>query len=327
MSIRKTFTLSDESVENTYGFTVDHDTLNTDRFIDNPVMLDMHINDNRSVLGRWLNPRFEGTKYIAETDFDLADKNVKTVAGKVERNFIKGASLGIIFDPVNLYVTKEGKVRLKNGEVLEATICPVPSNKKSISLYSTDGVLLSEAEVKSICLSVTTNTKQIENKSPKTMSKINLSALAIVALASVGVTNTEDESAVSKGIEDLNQKLALANAANENLKTANAGFEAKLTAQKESQAKVMLNQAKLAGKITTEEETEMLADAIANPEGTAKLLAKIPAKTNLSGEVIKTENGGNATDPKNIDEFEKMPLAKQLAFKAENPDGYSAFFA
>lgn len=326
MSIRKTFVLSDESVENSYGFTVEHETMKTERFLANPVMLDMHVNDNRAVLGRWLNPRFEGTQFLGETDFDMSDKNVKHVAGKVERDFIKGASLGIIFDPVNLYVTPQGKLRLRNSEVLEATICPVPSNGKSISLYNTKGELLKESEVREMCLSFSKTTQPTIINNNKMSEKINLTAVAIVALASVGVNNAEDVASISKGIEMLNAKLTTANTELQKAKDEKTELEGKVTKQVEANAKAMLSAAKLEGRITAEEETSLLPQAIANYELTAMFVNKMPATKKL-GATITTPAGGDADAPKNIDEFEKLSLAKQLAFKTDNPEGYANLFA
>lgn len=325
MSKKKTFVLNDETKVNSYGFRVLNSGIDLDRFKSNPVMLDQHWNNTRSVIGNWENLRIEGSQLLADENFDMEDEDAKKVAGKVNRGFIKGASIGISYNYEFMERNPDDTYVLTSCELFEASIVAIPSNANAVTLFAQNGVELSADEVK-LSLTKLTQTQNF-NTNPKKMSKINLSAVAVLALAAVGVVNTDDENAVSNGIEQLSQKLSTANTEIATLKTANAGFETQLKVQKELQAKALVTEAKLAGKITAEEEAGYLADATANFELTAKFLAKIPAKTNLSGEVIKTDNGGNATDPKNIDEFEKMPLDKQLAFKAENPDGYSALFA
>lgn len=320
-----TFVLSDENVENSYGFKVRHTGIKMERFKANPVMLDSHWNSNRYVLGRWSNTRFEGTQMKAETDFDYEDKNIEDIIGKVERNFIKGASLGLIFDPTFLAYDANGELWLEQSEQMEASICPVPSNGNSISLYNAKGELLTEKEVKELCLSAQNNNATKINTTDKNqnkMEKIILSATALVALGlAVAPENTSD---LSVAVENLAAKLTKANADLASEKTAKEALQTQLTAQKESQAKIMLSEAKLAGKITAEEETEMLKDAIANPEGTAKLLAKIPAKASLAGMV--SNSGAGEGKVKTMDDFEKLTDEAKLAFKNDSPEAYKALF-
>lgn len=320
-----TFVLSDEIVANSYGFKVRHSGIKMERFNANPVMLDSHWNSNRYVLGRWDGTRFESTQMKAETDFDYEDKNIEDIIGKVERNFIKGASLGLIFDPTFLAYDKDGVLWLEQSELMEASICPVPSNGNSISLYNDKGELLTEKEVKELCLSAQNNNPSkinITDKNKNKMEKIILSATALVALGlAVAPENASD---LSVAVESLAAKLSTANTDLANMKLAKEALEGKLKAQSESRAKTMLSEARLAGKINAEEETEMLNDAIANPDGTAKLLAKIPGKASLTGKLDnKNEVAGEV---KTMDDFEKLSDSAKLAFKNDKPDEYKALF-
>ena len=85
------FILNDETKVNQYGFRVKNLGLRLGRFLDNPVVLDNH--GNEAVIGRWENIQIEGNLLTAEAVFDDKDENAKTIAGKVERGFIKGASI------------------------------------------------------------------------------------------------------------------------------------------------------------------------------------------------------------------------------------------
>ena len=90
---RYTFLLSDEST-NSYGFKVITAGIDTTQFKRNPVMLFMH-DRSTQVIGRWENVRTENDKLYADAVFDEADPEAKKIAGKVERGFIKAASIGI----------------------------------------------------------------------------------------------------------------------------------------------------------------------------------------------------------------------------------------
>ncbi len=326
MSIRKTFVLSDESVENSYGFTILHKGADIEtRFKPNPVMLDLHRNHNRSVLGRWLDPRFKGTQMLGETDFDMDDDDVKPIARKVEKDYIKGASLGIIFDPVHLVLTKEGKLVLEKCTVIEASICPVPSNGNSISLYNTKGELLDETEIRTLCLSAK-KTNPIENKNPKKMSKLTLSALAVAALVGAGVKDTDDENAVSAGIEKLHADLATANADLKALKEDKKRLQDEQAERTEKDAKALLAAAVAEGKITPAEEVSMLPDAIANLSFVTTYLAKVPAKKTLGGTITTPEGGDDKNKERESwtlsDWRDKDPKGLELMFDNE-PEKYA----
>lgn len=106
MSEKKhTFLVSDESV-NSYGFRVQTTGIDTTYFERNPVMFYMH-NRNAQVIGCWENLRKEGENLYADAVFDEADPEAQRIAGKVERGFIKAASIGIhILDQTDDWVTK-----------------------------------------------------------------------------------------------------------------------------------------------------------------------------------------------------------------------------
>jgi len=320
----ETFILNDENKVNSYGFRVRNQDLDLERFKANPVMLAQHTNSIWFVIGRWVNIRIEGSLLLADAEFDLDDEDAKKIAGKVKRGFLKACSLGIIFLKENMQRGADGIWDLMKSEVLEASIVAVPSNGNALKLYAAPGQLLEDSEVKLSISELTQDftTKDNKTQNQKKMEKIILSATALVALGlAVAPENASD---LSVAVESLAAKLNKANADLAAEKTTNETLQSQLTAQKESQAKIMLSEAKLAGKITAEEETEMLKDAIANPEGTAKLLAKIPAKVSLSGKVSNSDAGEGKV--KSMDDFEKLSDEAKLAFKTDNPDEYKALF-
>lgn len=139
-----TFILNDETKANSYGFRIPNRGISLTRFLANPVMLDSHINSNSTVLGKWKNTRASGTNLIAEPEFDLEDAAAKEVESKVRRGFIKGASMGIVFDKTNMQMATDGVWELVKCELLEVSIVAIPSNANAISLFSQSGELISE---------------------------------------------------------------------------------------------------------------------------------------------------------------------------------------
>lgn len=155
----KKFILNDETVQNSYGFYILTAGIKLDRFKQNPVMLSDHKNENDFVIGKWDNHEVTKTQLLAIPDFYPDSEKAKDIAGKVNGGYLKGASMGIIFDPSKL-VIQGGKTVLLECELFEASIVPVPSNKNSVCLYNSEGEQLKEEEIKSLCLSVVTKTKK-----------------------------------------------------------------------------------------------------------------------------------------------------------------------
>jgi HK97 family phage prohead protease len=309
------FVFNNETEVNSYGFRIPNKGIDLKRFKANPIMLDQHYNSTRAVLGKWVNIKTEGVELSGDSEFDSEDADAAKIEGKVNRGYIKGASMGVTFNRDNMKLNPDGTWELTKCELYEVSIVAVPSNRSSLTLFAESGEILTEDDVKlSISELQADLSKKDTNIKIEQMDKIILSAVALTAL---GLTVApENSNELNTAIEGLQAKLAA------ELNAHNA-TKAKLTALNEGQAKLMLSEAKLAGKITAEEETEMLPDAIANPAGTAKLLAKIPAKISLSK---KVDNSTDDSDVKTMDDFEKLSDEAKLAFKTDSPDAYKALF-
>jgi len=137
-----TFLLSDESL-NSYGFWVKTSGIDLKQFKKNPVMLYNHDHYGVLPIGKWTNIRVEDNKLMADAEFDAEDEFAQKIAKKVEKNYIKGVSVG--FDPKKL---SEQKADLKSGqtrptithsELLEASITPFPSNRNALKLKQANG--------------------------------------------------------------------------------------------------------------------------------------------------------------------------------------------
>ncbi len=129
----KTFVLCDSSSINSQGFRIRLEGMKLDRFRVNPVMLYQH--DKYNVIGKWENIRIEDGKLLADAKFDSEDELARQVEGKVERGFLKGCSVGIIINDMKLV----GEVYEATAtELMEASICSVPSDAGAVRLMDAD---------------------------------------------------------------------------------------------------------------------------------------------------------------------------------------------
>ncbi|MCB0822973.1 MAG: hypothetical protein KDC09_09770 [Bacteroidales bacterium] len=147
----KEFVISDES-RNSFGFKILTSGIMLEKFIRNPVMFYNH--DRQSgVIGRWENIHIKNKKLLATPVFDEADELGKKIAQKVESGFIRAASIGIEI----LNIDEMGKTVL-SCELIECSICDVPSNENALMLYQ-DGEQVSDQKVYA-------NLNLIKNKIP-----------------------------------------------------------------------------------------------------------------------------------------------------------------
>lgn len=165
----KRFVLNDDTVKNSYGFRVLTAGIKTDTFLKNPICLRDHKNDTDNVIGTWRDLKREGGKLTADVVFDTDNEVADKVARKVEKGLIKGCSMGIRFDYIDME-KRGGEQVLTSCELYEASIVPVPANANAIALYDAQGKPLSEAQIKEFVL---TFKKSGNYKNINTMKKLN----------------------------------------------------------------------------------------------------------------------------------------------------------
>ena len=131
MSKDKRFVLSDGSTVNSKGYRIDINGLDMKRFMSNPIMLYEH--NSERVIGRWTDIKKEEQRLTAVPEFDTEDSEVLSIAGKVERGFLNGASIGIIvLDIQNI----AGTDVVTKSELYEASIVAVPADAGAVRLYN-----------------------------------------------------------------------------------------------------------------------------------------------------------------------------------------------
>lgn len=320
MSKKKQFVFNDEKVKNSYGFIIPTHGIALERFKKNPIMLDSHHNSTRSVLGKWENLVADKGLLMGEPLFDSEDENVSLIEGKVERGFITSCSMGITFHRDDLKFI-HGQLVLEKCELYEVSIVAVPSNANSIRLYSAEtGDLLSESEVQEMCLSaIPTTSKEAvpQTKKPENVNmKITLTSLAAIALGFAANELEHEDSVISERIQKLSAE-----------KQASELQLSSLRSEKEAATlEGIKNKVKLAIKANpalAPKEQDFVNLGIANEALLDSTLAALPAKASLAAQVT---GGAASTEVKTVEDFMKLDLEAQLAFKAENPQTYQSLF-
>lgn len=304
---KPTFVLNDENVTNSYGFRVRNEGIALERFRKNPVILNDHWNGTSSVLGKWDNIRIEGSRLLADAEFDMEDDAAKKIAGKVDRGYIKGCSMGITFNREYMKANPDGSYELDKSELMEGSIVAVPANAEAIKLYAVNGQLMDEKEVR---LSLQNFQTEIDKNKP--MEKYNLSANALTAL---GLANADDATAVSTAITALKADL-------DKTKAKLTALEAEAETKAKDQANALVDGAIAAGKLTADLKDSFVQMAIGNYAMAAKVIGAMPAKKSLGAQVANSV----PSEVKTEEDFAKLSFEQQLAFKEGNPEGYKKIF-
>lgn len=299
------FILNDEKVLNSYGFRVRNEGIDLKRFKKNPVILNDHWNDTASVLGKWDNIRIEGSKLLADPVFDMEDEAAQKIAGKVERGFLKGCSMGLSFDRAFLKAKPDGSYELETSELMEASLVAVPANASAIKLYAVNGQPMDDKDVR---LSL----QNIQTNNIETMEKYALSANALTAL---GLANADDANAVSTAVTALKADL-------DNAKAKLTALEAEAATKAKEQANALVDGAIAEGKLTADLKDSFVQMALGNYAMATKVIAAMPGKKSLAAQV------GNSApaEVKTEADFAKLSHEEQLAFKEEHPETYTKIF-
>ena len=291
--MKKTFILSDNSL-NSYGFKINMEKLHLKRFESNPVMLHNH-ND---LVGRWLNIRLEDGKLMADPEFlegegeELAQK----VKARVEKEFLKGASIGI--NILNVEYDVKG-VPVAEVEVLECSVVDIPSNANAIVLFNNKGEKL-QGEALKLSLDQT-----LKRKPTQTNMKLNAEALKALGLES---TST---------VEEVNQAVL-------SMKNAKTVLEDKLKAAQDAKVEALISNALSAGKFTADKKESFIKLANTDFALAVSTIDSLEGKKTLAGK--EKLSGGSSSEDRTEWTFEKWrkeDTAGLLSVKAEDPERYA----
>lgn len=316
----KIFILNDDAVQNSYGFFILTSGGKLDRFKSNPVMLSDHINKNENVIGNWLNLEVINGLIQAEPNFDIARPIGLEISGQVERDFIKGASMGILPNWDSLERVGD-KLILKEWELVEASIVPVPSNRNSIAIYNVEGKILEESEIKTLCLA-------IDSEVPKLNLNINNMKKVILSLGTLVLLGFKDQPTEGLDTHEVESKILGLSNELASVKTENEGLKLAAKTAKEAQEAALLlattqkvDLAVTQGKIPADKKEAFVKLGLSSPEILESTLAVIPAKNTL-GLGVSVPAGDGSVVAATMEDFQKLSLDGQLSFKNDNPEAY-----
>lgn len=168
---KTTFVLCDGASKNSYGFRTNVGGILLDRFKANPVMLFAHDSYTLdSVIGRWENVRVEGDRLLADAVFDVDTDKGKDVAGRVERGFLKGCSMGL---HVTKFVEYDDECVAEVSELVEASICAIPSDSNALRLYDDNNKVITYEEMRLAFNNPLNNKESMkENEKPEQASRV-----------------------------------------------------------------------------------------------------------------------------------------------------------
>ena len=268
---KKTFILSTGGMT-TKRIVVPVNSINFDAFDNNPVMLFNH--KRGEVIGNWENRRVENGKLLAEPVFDDEDPDAKKIAGKVERGFIKAASIGIrnIVAEERSDDAGEKYFHVLSCELREASIVDVPSDADALVFYDEKDQVIDLKEANfSDHFQIKTFVKQMDKKK-----------IAQI----IGLSDDASDEAIElavKGAFDDQKKLR--------------DQEAARKLQQKNKAVELVDAAVSAGKLNKDLKANYLELADANYDLFEKTINGLPEPVRLS-QVGKTTPTGVANDRK-----------------------------
>lgn len=305
ISRMKKFTINDESTYNSYGFRVLTEGISLERFNENPICLKDHRNDTKSVLGTWANLEKDGKVLKGEVKFDTKDEDGLEVVRKVEAGIIKGCSMGLRFKHDDLvYVDKD--VVLTKCELFEVSIVAIPSNANAIALYNEEGEILTEKEIKQLCLSAQTYKFNPTNNKMK------------IVYQHLQLADTASEADVLGAIKGIEAKLTASDAEVVRLKAEVKTIKDAKTAELTSKLTAEVETAIKDGRIDAKQKESFLK---LDPETGVQLLAGLPKRNPVAGEIDGKEGENKKREAYAKLSYDELFKGNKLvALKAEFPD-------
>ena len=291
---RHTFVVHDESV-NTHGFRMLTSGANLEEFNKNPVILYNH-DDWEFPIGKGENMRKEGNRILVDVIFDEEDERGAKVQGKVERGFIRMASIGawppeeVSNDP-SLKLPGQELPTVTKWTVREVSICPIGSNHNALAFYDRNSE-------KRIDLSDTSIIKLMDSKPNINHKKEeNMSYLTGLLKLSDSASETAVQEAVQgliKNRDDLQVENTQLKASNQTLQNKVDGFERKEKEVQGTEAIKLVDAAIKDGRIDAKGKDSWLEDFKDNFEKANIRLSSISARGTVADK-IKTVEPGKGT--------------------------------
>jgi hypothetical protein len=263
----------------------------------------LYLHEQENLIGRWDNLRVDGTKLLADEIFDTEDPEAMILSGKVDRGFLKGASMGISIKDAELKnFPGLGLVpAVTKWELMEASLAPVPSGQTCLRLYNDKGELITSKEA--IKLSI----DSIINKNDNLlMDKIMLTAEAATCLS------------VSKEID-----ITALNAAIMALAASRDEAVTELKNHNETRAKELVEGAIKEGRLTAEKRESFEKLAISDFKQASDLIGSLPVKQNFSDKVGTSKKDAGTREGWDYLKWAKEDPSGLAKMQRDNPSEFA----
>ncbi|MDV6170227.1 HK97 family phage prohead protease [Flavobacterium sp. DG1-102-2] len=310
------FIVNTENV-NEVGYRILTDGIDYTQYLRNPVVLFMHVRDNyqnrgSEVIGRCVKLYVENNQLIAEVEFDEKDEFAQKIAGKVERGFIRMASMY-----ADVVATSNAAEDVLPGQVYETVTKCKLVEISIVDIGGNDDALKLSKSANAIGL------KKVNNPNNEDMQKIALIALAL------GMTAESTEDSVLQEVTAL--KLAKTNADNKVIE-----LSGKLNSILTTEATALVDQAVSLGLIPDSLKSVQLKAFEGDHEGQKAILSKLISDKeaeNNQGETHKgvkeivlksnTTPNGAADSEQSFDYLQKHNVVELGRIRDNEPEKYA----
>lgn len=318
---KKTFVLHDDSV-NTYGFRLLTAGGNLDEFRRNPVMFYRH-NDYELPIGRWEDIRVENSQILADAVFDEEDEQALKIKGKVDRDFLRMASIGtwapeeVSEDPA-LRLPGQTGYTVTKWTLREASIVPIGANHNALRMFSRKtGEQIDLTDCKTVLqLMDALLPKKIDMENLKTI--LNLSDNASNADVEAAVqTLKQEKETLQQEKETLQTQNSALEQENTQLKNSAAQAEQQRLAAQKTEAAQLVDAAVRDGRLDATGKDAFLALFDADFEKAKTTLDAIPRRQSVAGSITQQPDAALADmATKSWEELDKAGLLPRLKDEA-----------
>ena len=317
----KTFVLHDDSV-NTYGFRLLTWGGNLEEFRRNPVMFYRH-NDYELPIGRWENIRVENSQILADAVFDEEDEQALKIKGKVDRDFLRMASIGtwapeeVSEDPA-LRLPGQTGYTVTKWTLREASIVPIGANHNALRMFSRKtGEQIDLTDCKTVL-------QLMDALLPK---KIDMENLKTILNLSDNASNADVEAAVQtlkQEKETLQQRNDVLEQENKAYKDAADAQEAQRLQDQQDEAARLVDAAVRDGRLNANGKDAFLALFDADFEKAKATLEAIPKVKSVVSQIEQPSAKLADFEGKTWDQLDRAGLLPSLKDKA--PELYAQKF-
>lgn len=290
---KKTFILHDETV-NTRGFRMLTAGADLSVFKNNPVMLLNH-DDWDLPIGRWENIRVEGTRILADAVFDEDDERAVAVMGKVERGFLKAASIGAwpgqTSEDPSLMLTGQRYPTMVTWTVREASICTIGSNHNALALYDKENKRMDLGD-KEVLI------KLFDTASGIHVSPNNKTRMTILT-GLLKLSDNASEQAIADEVQKIIRHRDKLQTENATLRTDKEALDAKVQAfekkekdERKASAIALVDAAIKDGRLDAKGKDAWIGMFDSNFEQAKEQLEAIPERVSVADRILPSSSGG-----------------------------------